>query len=109
MIEQKNKNNNINEDLSVAIYRVRGLAIFLVCLCHCPYDNQVLNRAASIIGLIGVPAFLICSGIYFKPKKWVDFLTSRLRKIVIPWMIWGGHYIRMERALWCSAIFERSF
>lgn len=72
------------------IYYLRGLAIVLVALCHCYYDNEVYQHAVSIVGTIGVPVFFICTGLYFEYKTWKAYFIRTIRKIIVPWMVWGA-------------------
>ena len=72
-------------------YRLRGCAILSVAYAHSfSLSDVVLRQVASLIGIIGVPLFLIASGYYFKEQPLKEFLRSKLINIIIPWFIWGS-------------------
>lgn len=50
---------------------------------------MTLTYAANLIGIIGVPVFLIASGYFFRKQRIKDFITSKFTNIVVPWLIWG--------------------
>lgn len=71
-------------------YSLRGLAIISVAYAHClSLSHENIQRLGAVIGLIGVPIFFLCSGLYFKKQHW-DTLTKKIfYGIVLPWIIWG--------------------
>lgn len=73
-------------------YRLRGIAIISVAYAHSlSLANYTLSRIGQLIGLIGVPLFLICSGYFFKRQN-IDcnFLRHKFKTIILPWLIWGS-------------------
>ena len=72
-------------------YNLRGFAILSVAYAHSlDLQNVLLARLGALIGLIGVPAFLICSGYYYKQVSLnKDFCYKKFQTIVAPWLIWG--------------------
>lgn len=73
-------------------YRLRGVAIISVAYAHSlSLENYTLSRIGQLIGLIGVPLFLICSGYFFKRQN-IDcvFLRHKFKTIILPWLIWGS-------------------
>lgn len=71
-------------------YSIRGLAIISVAYAHSlSLSNETMQRTGLTIGVMGVPLFLLCSGIYFKQQNW-DILSKKLiANVVVPWLIWG--------------------
>lgn len=80
----------MNKDFYKIINVYKGLAIISVIFAHCVYQNTFLQSITSIIGKIGVPAFLIIGGILLNPKKrFFDFLDSKIKRIIVPWIVYG--------------------
>lgn len=84
--------NDLGEDLSKTLYVLRAYAIICVAAAHC--GNFIYPQAEiirSLIGTMGVPCFMICSGYffnYFQDAK--IFWKKKIRAIIIPWIVWGG-------------------
>ena len=78
-------------DISKTFYVVRMFAIISVATAHLgTLDPAVVDTIKSMIGTIGVPVFLICSGYYFRrTDSWKDFFVQR-KKIIVPWLILGS-------------------
>lgn len=84
---------DIKQTLSLSdyFYRLRGFAIISVAYAHClTLSSHDPNTIGKLLGLIGVPLFLICSGYFFRKQK-IDkeFFQSKFKSIVAPWIIWG--------------------
>lgn len=76
--------------VSQSFYKIRGCAIISVAYAHsAPFSNVVLDNLSSLLGIIGVPLFLIASGYYFRKQTWLEFFSNKLHNIVCPWIIWG--------------------
>lgn len=76
--------------ISDFFYRLRGFAIISVVYAHCLFSDVSMSYAANLIGIIGVPVFLIASGYFFRKQSIKDFITSKFANIVVPWLIWGS-------------------
>lgn len=87
MMEERYNNEQINNTVKV----LRAISIVCVATAHCdPFSNHLLECLRRLIGTIGVPAFLICSGYYFKQNESAKvFWCKKIKKIVIPWVLWG--------------------
>lgn len=79
------------QKVSQTLYVARFFAILFVVFAHCPFsENTIFFKIGSLIGTIGVPIFLICSGYFLDYKKDnKSFWKSKLLHIVIPWIILG--------------------
>lgn len=79
------------QKISQTFYVARFFAILFVVFAHCPFgEGTIFIETSSLIGTIGVPIFLICSGYfldYKKDKK--TFWKSKFLHIVLPWIILG--------------------
>lgn len=79
------------QKISQTFYVARFFAILFVVFAHCPFgEGTIFLKIDSLIGTIGVPIFLICSGYfldYKKDKK--TFWKSKFLHIVLPWIILG--------------------
>ena len=76
---------------SELFYNLRAFAILSVAYAHAlDLQNVLLARVGALLGLIGVPVFLICSGYYYKPVSLdKNFFYKKFQTIVAPWLIWG--------------------
>ena len=70
--------------------KIKAFAIYFVIAAHCTYNNNLFQQITDIIGTIGVPLFLFVSGVFFKKIKSIDQINNKTKRIVIPWLIWGG-------------------
>lgn len=81
----------MTKETSNAFYALKGLAIISVAIAHSPFQDADLGRLATILGTIGVPIFFIISGIFFDSSVGIiEFAKKKSRRIIIPWIIWGG-------------------
>ena len=77
--------------ISNFFYRIRGCAIISVAYAHCAsFSNEVLDNLCAFLGVIGVPFFLIASGYFFRKQAWREFILTKFKTIVCPWIIWGS-------------------
>lgn len=76
---------------SSIFYSLRAYAILSVAYAHSlSLQNVTLSRVGALLGLIGVPVFLICSGYYYKPAQLdKDWFLGKTVNIVAPWLLWG--------------------
>lgn len=81
--------------ISKAVYIMKAIAIVFVAMAHCTYIDADIQRVTDIIGTIGVPIFLITGGLYYNNNRsWGEFVKNKLKRIVVPWILWGcGTYI----------------
>lgn len=78
----------IDNSVSKLFYNIRGFAIISVAYAHSlPFSTLFLYDVSSLIGIIGVPCFLIASGYYYRKQEWKDFLSRKIICIVVPWLI----------------------
>ena len=76
---------------SRTVYIMKAIAIISVAMAHCTYIDADIQRITDIFGTIGVPIFLITGGLFFKSNQpWKEFMLAKMRRIVLPWLIWGG-------------------
>lgn len=71
-------------------YRLRGIAIISVACAHClQLSNPILSKIGGMLGTLGVPIFLICSGYFFKRIDKGSY-KKKCNSIILPWIIWGS-------------------
>lgn len=77
--------------VSQTFYVARFFAILFVVFAHCPFgEGTIFLKIGSLIGTIGVPIFLICSGYFLDYEKGAKtFWKSKFFHIVLPWVILG--------------------
>ncbi len=80
-----------NKIESVIFYVIRGFAIFSVAYAHSLNLSDLnLSRIGALLGIIGVPLFLISSGYYFRQTKIdISYLKKKFKTLISPWLIWG--------------------
>lgn len=84
------KNHVEKSRISNLFYSLRGFAIISVAYAHSlSLCNDTMQRIYTVIGLLGVPIFLFCSGFYFKQQSKSNLIKKLTTDIVIPWLIWG--------------------
>lgn len=76
---------------SSALYVIKFFAILSVVFAHCSYHNTpVAHSISGLIGGLGVPIFLISSGIFFNGTEDAKkFWMKKLKGIIVPWLIFG--------------------
>ena len=80
-------------DFSVSdvCYVSKAFAIISVVFAHTSsYNNAYYEDIGALIGLVGVPVFLIVSGFFLNlevPRR--KFWSAKVKRIIIPWIIWG--------------------
>lgn len=80
----------INNDVSQALYILKGYAIVSVICAHCFYRNPILQNMTSICGLLGVPIFLICAGLLLDTDKTItELLKGKILSVILPWIFYG--------------------
>ena len=78
------------ERLSRTIYVLRAISITCVVSAHCESFLSNAETIRRLLGTIGVPCFLICSGYFFNQKQPAkEFWMKKLKNIIVPWIIWG--------------------
>lgn len=79
----------ITKQQSDIFWRLKALAIFTVFFAHMPYtgSNQIMIYLFNLIGMVGVPTFLILSG-YFDYYSQSSLYKSA-KRLFIPLFIWG--------------------
>ena len=76
--------------ISRFFYALRGLAIISVSYAHSlSLSDKTDQRIGTIIGILGVPLFLFCSGFYFKQDTWKNLWRKLSKTIISPWLLWG--------------------
>lgn len=76
---------------SRALYVIKFFAILSVVFAHCSYDNTLLAHSISgLLGSLGVPIFLISSGIFFNHKENAKvFWMKKFKGLIVPWLLFG--------------------
>lgn len=76
---------------SRALYVIKFFAILTVIFAHCSYHNTPMAHAISgVIGGLGVPIFLITSGMFFNPKEPTKtFWMKKVKGVIVPWLVFG--------------------
>ena len=78
------------ERLSRTVYVLRAISIICVVAAHCDSFLSNAEIIRRLLGTIGVPSFLICSGYFFNQKEPAkQFWMKKLKNIIVPWIIWG--------------------
>lgn len=84
--------------VSNLIFKTKAFAILFVVAAHCSHVGDNADTANSIVSQIwfnisgiGVPIFFFLSGflIYFTKKDFKTFFLSKLKNIVLPWVVCG--------------------
>lgn len=91
----------IGKEKSDLIWRLKGIAIFTVFFAHIPYSgpHDWISYVYNLLGMLGVPSFLILSG-YFDYKSSTN-LRKTARNLFVPVLIWGctsytlAHYLQL--------------
>lgn len=79
-----------DKDISNTFYVLRMVAIISVAAAHCgSFSNVQTEVFRQMLGTIGVPVFLIASGVYFRRVRDVQDLIKK-KKIIVPWIVWGS-------------------
>lgn len=82
--------NSQSIQASNSFWRMKFFAILFVVCAHCVYSDYTANIVSKLIGLIGVPIFLLISGLFFTPSNTLsEFLKKQMRNLIIPWFLWG--------------------
>ncbi len=73
---------------------LKGVAVFSVVCAHCnsiPIDSIPFEQVSSLIlrnlGTIGVICFFVVSGYLFNCRSKKEFFLSRLKSIIMPWLV----------------------
>ena len=79
------------KSISKTIYVLKALAIICVVSAHCDsYFYPVAESLRALLGTVGVPVFLMCSGYYCRLEEARSiFWRKKLKHIVVPWLLWG--------------------
>lgn len=93
---------------------VKGLAIIFVVLLHTSARylykfDQISSfdwytaHAINSLARVSVPLFVLASGalLLHKSEPWPEFISKRVRRVVIPWLFWGIVLIGLR--LWIVA------
>lgn len=80
----------IGNEKSNLIWRLKGIAIFTVFFAHMPYSgsHEWLSYTYNLLGMLGVPTFLMLSG--FFDYKSSTSLSATARNLFVPVLILGG-------------------
>lgn len=80
-----------NKSISIFFYRIRGCAILSVAYAHSlSLSDFAFRQLSALLGIIGVPLFLIASGYYFRKQTYKEFYRNKIINIVTLWLIWGS-------------------
>lgn len=93
-VKWKDANTNVSNPKQInsrAFYVIKAFAILCVIFAHCTYKTTPLaQKTTNLIGIIGVPIFLISSGLFFNIKEDAkNFWRKKFKGIVVPWIVFG--------------------
>lgn len=79
----------IEKEKSDLIWRLKGIAIFTVFFAHVPYNGpyEWISYIYNLLGMLGVPSFLILSG-FFDYNSSTNLIKTA-RNLFVPVLIWG--------------------
>lgn len=79
----------IEKEKSDLIWRLKGIAIFTVFFAHVPYNGpyEWISYIYNLLGMLGVPSFLILSG-FFDYNNSTNLIKTA-RNLFVPVLIWG--------------------
>lgn len=98
------------KEVSDFFYSMRGIAIISVAFAHSlSLNNVIYQRIGAVIGLIGVPVFIFCSGFWFKHDTFANLIKKLSNSIVIPWMFWGVFAFMVSYILGSEELNIKSF
>lgn len=83
------------KNVSDALYVLKAFGIFSVAAAHCVSNGGAIDRVLGICGTIGVPIFLVLSGVFFEHNYSIlEFFIRKWKRIIVPWIVWGvGTYV----------------
>lgn len=92
----------IEKEKSDLIWRLKGIAIFTVFFAHVPYNgpHEWISYIYNLLGMLGVPSFLILSG-FFDYNSSTNLIKT-VRNLFVPVLIWG--LISYALANWISLL-----
>ena len=92
MLWNGNQTSKEENKISKCFYILRFFAIISVMFAHCAtYNSVFLQRISGLLGLIGVPCFMICSGYFLNPnEKAFSFWKKKVLHVIIPWLFYGS-------------------
>ena len=89
-LKNKSTCQNNRDYISRFFYVLRGVAILSVAYAHSiSLENVALQRIGMLLGLLGVPLFLLSSGFFFNPTSFTKLVKNTSINIIVPWIIWG--------------------
>lgn len=107
---------DIKKNQSDAFWQVKAIAIFSIFFAHMPGhmidNNSWMINLFDIIGMVGVPIFLLVSGFFYKGKN--TAILKTMKSLLIPLSIWGTicyvfHIIKTPTDHifldWCNFVF----
>jgi len=81
---------NSKTRISEIFRNARTIAILTVIAAHITIrDAKWLSNLYSAIGSIGVIAFFLISGYYYKRESFATLCKKKLKNIIIPWLVLG--------------------
>ena len=101
-VGQKEFSMQIDKEKSDLIWRLKGIAIFTVFFAHVPYNGpyEWISYIYNLLGMLGVPSFLILSG-FFDYNSSTNLIKTA-RNLFVPVLIWGllsyvlAHYLTIK-------------
>lgn len=81
----------IDERTSKQIWTLKAFAVFSIFFAHMPLaDSQTtpFSLIYEVLGWIGVPMFLVLSGLLYKPLN-IQGWKRRFKRLLLPLFLWG--------------------
>lgn len=76
---------------SDTVYIFKTLAIVSVAFAHSVRVSPDVQYATDLIGIVGVPIFFICAGLYFNPDSPApEFWLKKAKNIIVPLLLYGA-------------------
>lgn len=98
--QQLNGKNKVSGVFDIS----RTIAIISVITAHTPFNinSSILYNLTKCFSSVGVIVFIIVSGYYFNPYKYMvlgNFIKSKLTTIILPWGLTGTVVFCMRKLL----------
>ena len=82
---------HITKEQSVVFWQMKAFAIFTVFFAHMPGhaigDSSWMVKSFNVIGMIGVPLFMLLSGFFYKGRQ--SSILKSIKRLFVPLIIWG--------------------
>lgn len=82
----------IDENTSQQIWTLKAFAVISIFIAHMPLascNSASFSLLYEMLGRIGVPVFLVLSGLLYKPLD-IHGWKRRLKRLLVPLFLWGS-------------------